>query len=202
MIQGILPRQSACLSYRPLLAYTTVEELLCQAAQGDQAAFRALYDQLADPVFGLIKRVLRDPALAEEVAQEVFLEVWRLAPRFDPDRGSARAWVMTMAHRRAVDRVRSEQSAQLRNQRVQDALLQAPADSVGDAVEARLLRQEVRNALEGLTDLQRESIQLAYYGGLTYVEVAEQLNLPLATVKTRMRDGLLRLRRNLKGEPA
>jgi RNA polymerase sigma-70 factor (ECF subfamily) len=169
-------------------------ELLVLVARGDRDAFAALYDVVSGPVLGLVTSVLRDPAQSEEVTQEVLVEVWRTAARFRPDRGSAMTWVMTLAHRRAVDRVRSAQSAADREQRA--ALLdRTPAyDEVSEQVEARLEREQVRRCVGGLTELQREAVSLAYYRGLTYREVAELLALPLGTVKTRLRDGLIRLR--------
>jgi RNA polymerase sigma-70 factor (ECF subfamily) len=171
-----------------------LDDLLHRVARGDAAAFEPLYDRIAASVFGVIRRVLRDPAPSEEGAQEVLVEVWRTATRFDGERGSASTWIHTMAHRRAIDRVRSAQASHDREQRV--ALRdQVPAyDEVVDAVETRLEQEQVRRCMQGLTDLQRESVTLAYYGGHTYQQVAELLDVPLGTVKTRMRDGLIRLR--------
>ena len=171
-----------------------LDDLLHQVALGDTAAFELLYDRIAGSVFGVIRRVLRDPAQSEEVAQEVLVEVWRTATRFDGDRGSASTWIHTMAHRRAIDRVRSAQASHDREERV--ALRDhVPAfDEVVDTVETRLEQEQVRRCVQGLTDLQRESVTLAYYGGHTYQQVAELLDVPLGTVKTRMRDGLIRLR--------
>jgi len=172
----------------------TLDDLVLRVARGDTAAFEALYDQMADVVFGVIRRVLRDPAQSEEVAQEVLVEVWRTATRFDPDKGSAATWVLTMAHRRAIDRVRSAQAAHDREERV--ALRDhVPAfDEVAERVEHNLEREQVRRCLSNLTELQRESVTLAYFGGYTYREVGELLEVPLGTVKTRLRDGLIRLR--------
>jgi RNA polymerase sigma-70 factor (ECF subfamily) len=171
-----------------------LDDLLRQVARGDAAAFEQVYDRVAGSVFGVIRRVLRDPAQSEEVAQEVLVEVWRTATRFDGRRGSASTWIHTMAHRRAIDRVRSAQASHDREQRV--ALRDhVPAyDDVVDTVETRLEQEQVRRCVQGLTDLQRESVTLAYYGGHTYQQVAELLDVPLGTVKTRMRDGLIRLR--------
>ncbi|MGF7237124.1 MAG: sigma-70 family RNA polymerase sigma factor [Frankia sp.] len=170
--------------------------LLQRTGRGDQDAFAGLYDLLSARVFGLVRRVVRDPAQSEEVTQEVFLEVWRLAARFDPELGNATAWVMSLAHRRAVDRVRSAQAATDRERKVG---AMAPRDSEGhdevaEQVELRLEYERLRRCLGTLTDLQRESITMAYYKGCTYREVAELLATPVPTVKTRMRDGLIRLR--------
>jgi RNA polymerase sigma-70 factor (ECF subfamily) len=166
--------------------------LLAHVARGDQPAFEAVYEQTAGQVLGIVRRVVRDPAQSEEVMQEVLLDIWRTAARFDPELGSATAWVMTLAHRRAVDRVRSEQKSAERELRFVSA--EIAYDEVTEAVEANLDRERVRRCLTSLTDLQRESVTLAYYGGYTYREVAELLGTAVGTVKTRMRDGLIRLR--------
>jgi len=167
-------------------------DLLVLVARGDADAYARAYERTAGQVLGIVLSVVRDPAQSEEVAQEVLLDVWRSASRFDPERGSAAAWVMTLAHRRAVDRVRSEQKAAQREQRVASA--EVAFDEVTEAVEARLDRERVRRCLGSLTELQRESVTLAYYGGYTYREVAGLLGVAVGTVKTRMRDGLIRLR--------
>jgi RNA polymerase sigma-70 factor (ECF subfamily) len=157
-------------------------------ARGDADAFDAVYDQVAPTVFGIVRRVIRDPAQSEEVTQDVLLEVWRNAAKFDPGRGSAAAWVTTLAHRRAVDRVRSVQKESDRERRIAAAVV--PYDEVAEAVESSLERERVRRCLGSLTELQRESVTLAYYGGYTYSQVASLLGVPDGTIKTRMRDCL------------
>jgi RNA polymerase sigma-70 factor, ECF subfamily len=169
-----------------------LDDLLVHAARGDQDAFEALYDRMVGPVYGVIRRVLRDPSQSEEVTQEVLLEVWRTATRFDPALGGAATWVTTIAHRRAIDRVRSAAAAA--NREAKNADVTTPHDEVAEAVEASLDRERVRRCLDGLTDIQRESITLAYYGGHSYRQVSELLNVTLGAIKTRIRDGLIRLR--------
>ena len=161
-------------------------------ARGDTAAFEAVYAHIAPSVFGIVRRVVRDPAQSEEVTQEVLLEVWRNASKFDASRGSATAWVMTLAHRRAVDRVRSVSKESERERRT--AAADIAYDEVAEAVESALERERVRRCLGSLTELQRESVTLAYYGGYTYGQVAALLGIPTGTVKSRMRDALIRLR--------
>ncbi|MDP9843100.1 ECF RNA polymerase sigma factor SigK [Streptosporangium lutulentum] len=175
-------------------AHSGLEDLLEHVARGDRAAFARAYDLIAGPVYGLVLRVLRDPAQSEEVAQEVLLEVWHKASRYERVRGSAMAWVMTIAHRRAVDRVRAAQTAVDREDRVARLEVHHPFDEVAESVQGRLERERLRRCLDGLTELQRQSVTFAYYGGYSYREVAELLKVPLGTVKTRMRDGLIRMR--------
>ncbi|MET9379090.1 ECF RNA polymerase sigma factor SigK [Streptomyces sp. NPDC002992] len=167
---------------------------MSRVARGDQEAFTILFEGVSGPVLGLVRTVLRDPAQSEEVAQEVLVEVWRTAARYQSARGSVMTWVLTLAHRRAVDRVRSEQASSDRERRM--ALLNRARefDEVVEQVEHRLEREQVRRCVRGLTEVQRQSVTLAYYRGLTYREVAELLSLPLGTVKTRLRDCLIRLR--------
>lgn len=174
--------------------HPTPEDLLRRVAQGDERAFERLYDTVAAPVFGMIRRVIRDPAQSEEVTQEVMLELWRTATRYTEERGSALAWALTIAHRRAVDRVRAEQAASDREDRAGRASVERPFDEVAEHTVARLEHERVRHCLSALTRLQRESVMLAYYQGYTYREVGELLSAPLGTVKTRLRDGLIRLR--------
>ncbi|MEX1177465.1 MAG: ECF RNA polymerase sigma factor SigK [Nitriliruptor sp.] len=179
------------------VAATSSEELLVAAAGGDTQAFAVLYDRITPQVFGVALRVLRDRALAEEVVQEVMVEVWRKAARFDPDRGSAPGWIATLAHRRAVDRVRSEQASRDRDERVSRRDTARPFDHVADEVQVGLDHWQVRRALAELTERQREAIELAYFGGHTYRDVARVLGIPEGTAKSRLRDGLTRLREAL-----
>ncbi|WP_246088140.1 ECF RNA polymerase sigma factor SigK [Nocardioides albertanoniae] len=168
-------------------------EAIAAVAGGDLDAFGRLYDALAPLVFGVARRVVRDPSRAEEVTQEVFTEVWRHAARFDPARGSVRTWVLTIAHRRAVDTVRSSQAARAREEHVaqREPMVDAGPEEAAVTVSEH---EGVRRCLESLTPLQSQAVRLAYYQGFTYREVAEMLGRPLPTVKTRMRDGLIRLR--------
>ena len=172
----------------------TLEELLVATAAGDRRAFSRLYDQTAARVHGLVVRVLVDAAQAEEVTQEVFLEAWQTAARFDPARGAAAAWLLTLAHRRAVDRVRSVQASRERDLRTGIRDLGVPVDEVAEAAEIAVEHDRVRGALAELSPAQRECLALAYYAGCTQSEIAERLGLPLGTVKTRVRDGMIRLR--------
>lgn len=174
-----------------------LETLICATARGDQASFEAVCARVGPAVFGVVRAVVRDPFQVEEVCQEVLLEVWRAASRFEPGRGSALAWVATIAHRRAVDRVRSEH--RLAERQLRAATHQIAYDEVAEAVEVRLDRERVRRCLGSLTSVQRESVTLAYYGGYTLRQVAALLAVPEGTVKTRMRDGLIRLRDCLGG---
>jgi len=172
---------------------TGLDDLFARVAAGDRAAFAAFYDRIADAVFGTVLKVLRDRALAEEVSQEAFLEIWRKAPAWDPERGAATTWALVLARRRAIDRVRREEAMRSRDQRT--TLWAVPdRDSVAEDVIEAGEHEAVRRSLDSLTDLQREAIELAYYGGMTQGEIAARLDVPLGTIKTRMRDGLLRLR--------
>lgn len=174
--------------YQPALA---LDELLTLVVRRDREAFSDLYDELSPLVFGLALRTTKSRALAEEVTQEVFIQVWHQADRFDSSKGSVRSWVATLAHRRSVDAVRKTQASSDR----EDALLpDPPLPDVADEVVENAERTRVRAAIGELSDLQREAIELAYFGGLTYREVAERLGAPLGTVKTRMRDGLAKIR--------
>lgn len=169
-------------------------QLLQRIAQGDQAAFAEFYQLTSRRVFGMARRVLIDPELSEDTVQEVFLQVWQSAARFDPGSGSPLAWLMTISHRRAVDKVRASQSASDREARYGATSQDIDHDSVQDEVDSRLEAEAVVRCLETLTETQQESVRLAYYGGLTYREVAEKLNAAIPTIKSRIRDGLIRLK--------
>lgn len=175
-------------------AADSAQDLMAAVAAGDQTAFASLYDLLSRAVHGTCLGVLRDPDHAAEVAQEVWVEVWRTAARYEVARGSVRTWVTTLAHRRAVDRVRAVQAQRDRDQRVLDESTERPFDVVADDVEQRLEQSAVRDCLGSLTETQRTAVVLAYYGGRTYREVATELDAALPTVKSRIRDGLLRLK--------
>ena len=169
-----------------------------RVAEGDQAAFASLYDVLAPTVYGVVRRVLRDPSQAEEVTQEIFVEIWKQAARYDSGRAGVRTWAVTIAHRRAVDRVRSEQSHRDRHATAGAASLEVQATPEDDAIEAED-RTRARAAMATLPDAQREALELAYYDGLTHVQIADRLGIALGTVKTRIRDGLIRLRTTMGG---
>jgi RNA polymerase sigma-70 factor (ECF subfamily) len=171
-----------------------LSELLARIAQQDQTAFAEFYAQTSRRVYGLARRVLIDPELSQDTTQEVYLQVWNMADRFNPEAGSPMAWLMTLAHRRAVDRVRSEQSSTDREARYGAAMQVKDHDDVVDTVTQRLEAEAVVKCLETLTETQQESVRLAYYGGLTYREVAEKLGVAVPTIKSRIRDGLIRLK--------
>jgi RNA polymerase sigma-70 factor (ECF subfamily) len=184
--------------HRPRLLAVTgaappdLDDLLRRVGHGDEDAFADLYDAVCPRVYGLAARIVRDPGIAEEVAQEALVQVWRNAARFDPAKGSALSWMLTITHQRAVDRVRAEAASTARTLRA--ATAEVPFDEVSEAVTASVEAQAVRRCLNALTDLQRKAVTLAYYGGHTYPQVARLLDVPLPTVKTRLRDGLIRLR--------
>lgn len=178
-----------------------LSDLLRRSSRGDEAAFAELYDATSRRLYGLVLRVVRDHAMAEEVTQEVFLDVWRTSARFDPTRGSALSWLMTIAHRSAVDRVRSSQAARVRDDTHAATHQVIDFDTTAEAAHASLEAQRVRRALATLTDAQRAAVELAYLGGYSHTEVATLLDLPLGTAKTRIRDGLIRLRDTM-GVPA
>lgn len=176
-------------------------DLLIRTAGHDRQAFAELYDATSPRVFGLILRVLRDRGYAEETLQEVYLQIWQKAGAFDPSAGSALSWMLTIAHRRAVDRVRSEESAGKRANDYSVSNIETPSDTVADSVVAAEERSGVVFCLGSLTATQRQSIELSYYGGLTYRQVAERLEAALPTIKSRIRDGLRRLKECLEANP-
>lgn len=186
---------------RPVEGEISLEVLLVETGRGDAAAFAAIYDETAPRVHGVTLRVLRDAHQAEEVTQEVFLQVWQSASQFDPARGAALTWVMTLAHRRAVDRVRASESGRRRDTAHVELDVRTAYDETAAAAHASLEAERVRAALAALSAGQRQAIELAYFGGHTHVEVSRLLQIPLGTAKTRIRDGLLRLR-DLLATPA
>ena len=173
------------------------DDLLARVALGDQAAFAELYDNMAPRVLGLVKRLLRDHAQSEEVTQEIFLEIWQNATRYDSSKGGASGWILTMTHRRAVDRVRASQASRDRDVKIGVRDYVSEYDNVSETVQVRMESERVEKAMQRLTELQRQAVTLAYYGGLSHSEVAEKLSVPIGTVKTRLRDGLIRLRDEL-----
>lgn len=170
------------------------------AAGGDQDAFAHLYDATSARLYGLVIRVVRNPAQAQEVTQDVFLEIWRTAARFEPVLGSAISWMLTIAHRKSVDRVRSAEASSRREVTHEEKERDIEHDSTSEAVVTGLEAQRVRRALAQLTEAQRSAIELAYFGGYTHREVATMLDLPVGTAKTRIRDGLIRLRDAMGGK--
>ena len=178
----------------PTQPSSNLDELLRRVAGGDAEAFAAVYDLTKSRVFGLVIRVLRDAGYSEETTQEVYLEIWRSAAEYNPAKGSALSWMLTMAHRRAIDRVRSEQAGSRRESRYGAANVEPASDVVADSAIAGDERRRVAECLEGLTDAQRQCIELAYYGGLTYTEVSQRLAANLSTIKSRIRDALRGLR--------
>lgn len=169
-------------------------ELLRRSGRGDTEAFAVLYDAISSRVFGLAVRVVRDPAQAEEVAQEALLEIWKTSARFDADRGSPLGWMLTIVHRKAVDRVRSVEAATTRDETWNRQTAPVDHDQTSEAAHASLDAARVRSAVATLTDVQRQAVELTYFGGYTHTEVATLLDVPLGTAKTRIRDGLIRLR--------
>jgi RNA polymerase sigma-70 factor, ECF subfamily len=176
-------------------------DLLRRSSRGDESAFAELYDATSRRLYGLVLRIVRDHAMSEEVTQEVYLDVWRQCARFDPERGSAISWLLTIAHRSAVDRVRASEASRRRDDAHAATHQDIDFDTTAVSAQASLEAQRVRRALTTLTDAQRSAVELAYLGGYTHTEVARLLDLPLGTAKTRIRDGLIRLRDTL-GVPA
>jgi RNA polymerase sigma-70 factor (ECF subfamily) len=176
----------------------TAEALLAACAAQDRDAFQALYRRYSPAAYGLALRVLRDEQLAQDALQETFAQVWFDAGRFDPAMGSGRGWILRLAHRRAVDRVRREEADRRRGLAWGTGQLEPDHDAVAEVVELRSDHRRVRAALTALTPLQREALDLAYRRGMTQSQIAEHLGIPLGTAKTRLRDGLHRLRDELE----
>jgi len=179
------------------LAHLSDEALVALAARSEQSALAELYDRYGRTAYGLALRVLRDQALAEDAVQEAFLMIWRTASRFVPERGKASTWILTLVHRRAVDAVRREQR---RRAESLDSASEPSVEGVEEDAWLRLQRERVQEALRRLPDVQREALELAYYGGFSQSELAERLGQPLGTIKSRMFTGLSRMR-ELLGEP-
>lgn len=178
----------------------SMSELLRESAQGDREAFTAFYELTSKRVYGLVRRIIVDAELAQDITQDIYVMVWLEARKYDPGAGSAMAWLMTIAHRRAVDRVRREQAGTNREVRWGIKNQDIEYDVVAETVTDRMEEQDVARCLRSLSRLQREAITLAYYDGLTYREVGARLSCPLPTVKSRIRDGLKQLR-TCMGEP-
>lgn len=174
----------------------SLDDLLMLCAKGDDDAFASLYAATVERIYGLSVRVLRDHSQAEEVTHEAFLDIWRFASRFDPHRGTATTWCFTIAHRKAVSGLRSTVASRKRDSSYQLLNLDAEFDSTGEQALLNGVAQEVRTALNGLTAIQRQAIELAYFDGLTGKEIAAALGIPLSTAKTRIRDGLTQLRKH------
>lgn len=168
--------------------------LLTRSARGHEDAFAEFYDLTSARVHGVILRVLRSPEHAAEVTQEVYVEAWRQSARFDVRKGSVLAWLTTLAHRRAVDRVRKVSSDTARDEQYGRRSTDPAVDQVWDGVEQRLDVERVRRGLASLTEIQREALTLAYFGGYSQTQVARLLDLPVGTVKSRIRDGMIGLR--------
>jgi RNA polymerase sigma-70 factor (ECF subfamily) len=193
-VDPIRPVAAGASSPEGASAAPDLAALLRACGKGDEAAFARLYDATASRVVGLAVRVVRDPAQAEEVAQEAFLDIWRQSGRFDPAKGSPLGWLLTIVHRKAVDRVRSAEASTRRDTTYHQQNQAVEHDSTAEAAAASLEARRVRQALTSLTPAQREALELAYFGGYTHTEVATMLQLPVGTAKTRIRDGLIRLR--------
>ncbi len=180
------------------LAHLSDEAVVALVARGQEDALAELYDRHGAAAYALARRVLRDPALAEDAVQDAFLAVWRGAGRFVPERARAAAWVMTLVHRRAVDLVRREERRRM--EPLGDFDPEGVGSSADDAALLRLERERVQAALRQLPDSQREVLELAYYGGFTQSELAERLGRPLGTVKSQVFTALSTLRTILESE--
>lgn len=191
---GVRRRRGKVLTMQQTAGANAMSAVMARVASGDQSAFAEFYDATSRSVFGIVLRVLRDRAQAEEVSQEVFLEAWRTSARFDSKQGSPSAWINTIAHRRAVDRVRSVERSVQRDLRDAEMASRVSTPDVSDIVVSRDEGSRVRGALARLPEAQRTALAMAYFEGHTQREVAELLDVPLGTVKTRMRDAMKKLR--------
>ena len=195
------PSRAAAADAAPADGAVTDLELVERIRRGDQAALDVVYRRFASPVYSLVWKVLQNAEEAEDVALDVFWQVWRQADRYDPSRGTPPAWIFTLARSRAIDRLRARGRRENRTVSIDDPELNFdPLDenaSPDEVVSFRQSRDAVRSAMTKLSAAQREAVELAFLKGLTHVEIAERLSLPLGTVKTRIRQGLIRLRKHL-----
>jgi RNA polymerase sigma-70 factor (ECF subfamily) len=192
---GVPPEEGTSSGGAPRdAAAARLASLLQRSSRGDERAFAELYDATSARAYGLALRVARNPAHAEEVLQEAYLDAWRTSSRFDPARGSAIGWLLTIVHRKGVDRVRSAEAATARDATYHRESQPVEHDTTLEAAHASLEAQRVRGAVAGLTHVQRKAVELAFFGGYTHTEVATMLDVPVGTAKTRIRDGLIRLR--------
>jgi RNA polymerase sigma factor (sigma-70 family) len=166
----------------------------------DPTVLSELYDQFGSYVFGLAARVIGDRHAAEDVTQEVFMSIWERPEAFEPSRGRLRTFLGTLAHRRSVDVVRREEARRRRAAR--DAATAVPIPDVGELAMAIVTAEQVRAEVDRLPTEQREAIELAYFGGRTYRQVAEELGIPEGTAKSRMRLGLGRIAQALEAQGA
>ncbi|MGH2691241.1 MAG: sigma-70 family RNA polymerase sigma factor [Actinomycetota bacterium] len=173
--------------------------LLLDMARGDHRALATLYERYAAQAFGVALKVCGNRTLAEDVVQEALLAIWRRPNSYDPERGTVASYLFGAVHNKAVDAIRHEESLRRREQAVTDQPDETPSEDVVEAAWLAVRRTNVRTAVSRLSGVQRDAIQLAYFEGLTYSEVAEKLGIPLGTAKTRIRDGMIRLR-NLLSE--
>ena len=171
--------------------------LIRQVADQDERAMAELYDSTSRLVYGLVLRIVADPATAEEVLMDVYMQAWRQSDRYDQQRGAPLAWLTTIARSRALDRVRAGSQERRRSESLDAAIHEASEVGADEATFAGEVSAQVRKALEVLSDEQREVIELAYYGGLSHSEIALELGQPLGTVKTRTRLGMIKLRETL-----
>jgi RNA polymerase sigma-70 factor (ECF subfamily) len=177
------------------------EQLIEAVAAGDEAALGVLYDRYAKAVFSLAARITRDQSTAEEITQEVFLRLWRNAATYSAARGRFASWLLSVTHHLAVDQLRRRQARPQAVASIDDLVVQGLPDTRADVEEETWLverRELIQKAMAQLPPAQRQVIELAYFGGLTHVEIATRLGDPLGTVKTRMRLGVQKLRELLQ----